>query len=184
MKYNPIEEQYLEWLCEIVREDDTHDKLLRRLYYHTFDPILIKRDENRARDGEDLREMYGEEIGLSRMERNDYLYNHSCSILEMLVSMSIRCEGQIMHDPDLGNRTSKWFWMMLENMGIAVYDDANYNEQAIDEAVEVLIFRDFKHDGSGGGIFVLPGTQINLRNVEFWYHMCWGMNEYIRNEEK
>lgn len=186
MIYSPIEEHYIQWLCDLINvdPDNPHMHLLRRLYWRTFEPIFIKRDENRAADGENLRIRFADEVGLDPYDRDNNLYNHPCSVLEMLIAMSIRCENQIMHNPDLGDRTFKWFWMMLDNMDISKYDSLEYTDDeidaAVDQACDILIYRDFKHDGSDGGIFVLPGTKENLRDVEFWYHMCWAMSDYIK----
>ena len=39
-----------------------------------------------------------------------YLDNKTCSVLEMMIALAIRCEEHIMDDPDVGNRTGQWFW--------------------------------------------------------------------------
>ena len=129
-------------------------------------------DENRAIDGLELRTDFEYETG-------DYLDKSSglisgCSMFEMLAALAIRCENQLMRNSSLGDRTSKWFFEFLNNLGLLDCDDRDVEH--IVEACE-----DFM-DGSLD-IFPLKRKGIKQKNDQIWKQLTAYINENYTMED-
>lgn len=165
---------YFDWLSQMLIPDErtreSYQKVLLGLFNTDFE-WKVKYDDNRAEDGEQLRVMYENETGLWC---NNY---SSCSILEMLGALAYRCENEIMYDPDEGDRTSEWFWEMLENMGLTGMDDWHFDYDKFEEIVKKLNNRTYEKDGYGGP-FYIQGFRQDMRKIELWYQM----NYYIQDK--
>lgn len=164
-------DRYFKNLLEIIKADEqprgTYRWLLEKLYDMPF-RWSIDHDENRALDGLALRDDI----------MGGCADNRPCSVLEMLIALAIRCEKDIMQDDAYGDRTSVWFWLMIENLGILGMTDKNYN----DAIVEIVIdeFMDRKYDELGNGsIFYISHPRADLRKTEIWYQMCWYLDEHM-----
>jgi hypothetical protein len=176
MKIN-VRKRYFEWLLDKIdmREHNHHilvDILHIKEFYWT-----ISNDDNRLQDGKELRINFSEETGIRKIES----LNRPCSVLEVLVGMMFRFDNA-MPDPETEEeekeRPSKWFWEMLENCGLAKYDDDYYMQKdrriEIDEIITRILSRDYDKDGSGG-LFPLKHPKKDQRKIELWYQM----NAYI-----
>lgn len=179
MTTKSLDDKYFEWLCDFTvskkkRVPKTYNKLLSELYYHEFIP-LVPHDENRAFDGVDLRLRFSREFGVH------YRPDIPCSILEMMIALALRCEEQIMYDPDIGNRTSYWFWLMVRNMGLFKYSDDKFTDRTVNKVEELIdIFTNREYEPNGkGGLFVLNDCDHDLRKVEIWYQMCWYLDSLM-----
>jgi hypothetical protein len=137
-------------------------------------------DGNRAEDGMDLRYRFGYINSLEEPEIAVYLDDRPCSILEMMIALAIRCEEQIMGDPDIGDRTGKWFWMMIDNLGLSNMDDNHYDENYINKVIRRFLDRAYDKNGNGG-LFKIKGFHNDIRNVEIWYQMMWYLDEILKN---
>src|SRR5690606_21972367 len=110
----PLENLYFNWLCakiirvEVPTPSLTYWKLLRVLH-HTEFVWLIPGDDNRAEDGLELREEFLTESGLPNEPE---WWDAACSILEMLIAFSRRCQYSTSHT------AAFWFWQMIENLGL------------------------------------------------------------------
>lgn len=165
-----IEDEYFEWLYELACGDrfakkNSFRKLLMQLHSTEF-TYIIARDGNRAEDGTDLRYRFAD-----RRDILDVFDNRPCSVLEMLMALSIRCET-IMDDPLKGDRTSQWFWNMITNLGLGSMLDSRYDEQYVEEVIERFLDRRYEADGRGG-LFTIRPCDYDLRDVEIWVQMCW-----------
>lgn len=158
--------EYYSWLLDkvsvTVNERQTYSFLFSELFKRDF-VWTVERDENRASDGEDLRKEYEEETGLIT---DNY---SNCSMLEMLVALSIRCEDDIMGYPDEDN-TYQWFWQMLRNLGLDAFTNQRWNPMQVDRILNRLIFRRYDRNGNGG-LFPLKNPKADQRGVEIWYQM-------------
>lgn len=157
----------------LIPDDDTREsyqKLLLALYQEEF-KYFIDNDENRADDGERLRTIYEDETGLWC---NNY---RACSVLEMLGALAVRCENEIMYDPDEGNRTGVWFWEMITNLGLDRMDDWHFDEDKFRSIMHKLNDRTYCKDGYGGP-FYIAGFDLDMRKIELWYQL----NYYIRSK--
>lgn len=175
-----IKEKYYQWLVSLV-SDDYHSKyytkLLEKLYSTEFTWTMAM-DKNRATDGIDLRVRFADENELL-LEENLYPLDGPCTVLEMMVALSLRCEETIMGDADFGDRTGDWFWGMVRNLGLQQMDNYNYDELKVNIAVQRLLNRAYQKNGEGG-LFTVRDYRDwtdDLRNVDIWYQMLWYLDE-------
>ena len=155
--------------------ENTLDKSLSKTdFYYT-----IPMDGNREADGIDLRYRFGYENSYDESMIAAYLDDRPCSVLEMMIALAIRCEENIMDDPDIGDRTGQWFWSMIENLGLSDMDDAEYDELYVHRIVKRFLDRGYKKNGEGGLFTIHHSAGRDLRNVEIWYQMCWYLDELV-----
>lgn len=181
MTKNELNSLYFHWMCRLVckgryPQHPPYQKLLKQLHTFIFVPRLAM-DENRAADGTDLRYRYGYEKGLDAAVIS-MIDDRPCSMLEMMVALSLRCEEGIMYDPDYGDRTGEWFWNMVESLGLIDMTDDRYDEEFVADILKRLEVGDYGSDGRGG-LFYIPGTPKDMRNAEIWYQMCWYLDEVV-----
>lgn len=174
-----VMEDYFEWLCNFINEGKnnriSYNNLLTHLFNTEFTYTLIM-DENRAYDGANLRYRFGVENGIPDPVISWELDRFPCSVLEMMIALSLRIEENIMDNPDIGNRTSMWFWMMINNLGLSNMTDDNFDERHVTRSIEVFLERRYDRYGRGGLIF-LNNPRQDLRNVEIWYQCMWYLSE-------
>lgn len=174
MNKQTLNKQYFDWMCGHVCDRKyighaSYYKLLNYLHSKTFTYTLIM-DENRAMDGIDLRYRFAGDDG--RFIVGD------CSVLEMMVALSLRCEERIMADDETGNQTGRWFWEMIDNLGLeSMYDD-NFDKVYADGIIYKFLNRKYSPDGDGG-LFTVRNRDVDLRKVEIWYQMCWYLDTII-----
>ena len=131
---------------------------------------MLPLDENRLLDGLDLRFRFADE--------NSYYIDGDCSVLEMMVALSLRCEEHIMSDDEIGNRTGRWFWEMIDNLGLeSMYDD-NFDKVYADKIIYRFLNREYEPNGDGG-LFTVRNRNVDLRKVEIWYQLMWYLDEVI-----
>ena len=158
-------DEYFEWLCDFVcgerfAKEISFRRLLVYLHNREFTYTLAM-DSNRAQDGIDLRERY----------YGDPTIKGPCSVLEMMVALSIRCE-EIMDNPAYGDRTTQWFWDMIINMGLGAMYDSRFDKKYVKECVDKMLNREYEPNGKGG-LFYVRGCTDDLREFEIWSQMCY-----------
>lgn len=164
---------YFHWLIGLIGDgyiEGNYQKLLWKLYATDFF-YELSYDENRAADGLFLRDTYAKKCGFPVREG-------ACSVLEMMVALARDAEDDIMHDPDYGDRTGHWFWTMLENLGLDIYDDYNYFERSVDRILDVFMHHRYAPNGDFGGMFPVKNCCRDMRKTDLW----WQLNAYF--EEK
>lgn len=169
-----IRDAYFDWMYDMMcRGRYSKDISYRKLFSYLYDAefvYLISMDANRAEDGIDLRYRFPHErAGVEDVER--YL-SGPCSVLEMLVALSIRCEENIMDDPRFGDRTGQWFWGMINNLGLGAMNDDRFNLNMVEDIVEKFLDRDYEPDGTGG-LFTIRNCDRDLRTMEIWHQLCY-----------
>lgn len=164
---------YFEWLWNFTkcRGHSQNRKIITLLHNIEF-RYSIPMDANREEDGIDLRYRFITEVGIPKNYQEVYGYlDGPCSVLEMMIALAIRCEESIMDDPDIGDRTSEWFWLMMKNLGLDYMSDRKFDRGIAEEKISIFLDRKYKRNGEGG-LFVVNGRR-DLRKVEIWYQMCW-----------
>ena len=164
---------YFEWLWNFTkcRGHSQNRKIITLLHNIEF-RYSIPMDANREEDGIDLRYRFITEVGIPKNYQEVYGYlDGPCSVLEMMIALAIRCEESIMDDPDIGDRTSEWFWLMMKNLGLDYMNDRRFDRDIAEEKISIFLDRRYKRNGEGG-LFVVNGRR-DLRKVEIWYQMCW-----------
>ena len=126
-----IRNSYFEWMVDLVcrnrfAKEISYRKLLTLLHTIEF-RYSIKRDENRAREGINLRYRYSFVNGYDDLSE---FIDGPCSVLEMMIALAIKCE-EIMNDPAYGDRTGQWFWGMITSLGLGGMYDKNFDKKLL-----------------------------------------------------
>lgn len=175
MTENEMKNVYFDWMYyKVCGNGASYRKLLYLLHDIDF-TYTIAMDENRFGDGISLRYRFGYELDYDSRAVAKYLDNRPCSVLEMLVALSIRLEEHIMADPDIGDRTSVWFWTMITNLKLDKMTDSAFDKKYVDEVIQRFLDREYKPDGEGG-LFRIKNCKHDLRDVEIWYQAHWYLN--------
>ena len=177
-----VKEKYFDWICELIdhTECDTESSYFKLLHYlnEVKFTYILEMDENRMSDGINLKYRFGHVMGYPNELIENSLRNDSCSILEMMVALSIRCEEGFMDNIDEGDRTGEWFWSMIENLGLDTMTDLNFNKRYCDIVVRKFLTRTYASNGKGG-LFTVKKPKSDMRDVEIWYQMMWYLDEYL-----
>lgn len=184
-----IERSYFVWLTDIVSVGEYKKERKNRmalLYFLYTSPFKfspdIPRDENRAYDGIDLRDQFANEA-------NCMVYDNDnpCSMLEMMVALSRRCEETIMSDDYYGDRTALWFWSMVKSLGLIDFTDDGFDPIKAMDILERFYNKEYAKTGEGG-LFTLKHKdnrrKRNMLTSEIWFQMCWFLNEYMEDNEE
>lgn len=178
MEYSDrVRNEYFEWMFDLVcgkrfSEYTSFRKLLTQLHSTEF-IFSIPRDINRAKDGADLRRRFALYTGL-----DDLYLDEPCSVLEMMVALSIRCEESIMDDPNIGDRTGQWFWGMINNLGLSGMPDERYDRRYVEGVLSRFLNRRYEPNGRGG-LFTVNNSDRDLRKIEIWVQMCWYLDNLV-----
>lgn len=180
---NNIINEYFNWLSNIVCENRfskeiSYRKLLSYLHNTIFE-WDINDDSNRAEDGISLRWRFACDTCREHLfdEIHEYLKG-PCSMLEMLIALSIRCEETIMDDPKVGNRTGQWFWGMVTNLGLGGMMDTQFDKRYTDGVITRFLRHDYDQNGEGG-LFKIRDCEYDLRNVSIWRQLCWYLDTMV-----
>lgn len=171
-----LNDEYFDWMYGLVCGDQrlSYRRLLRYLHERVF-TYTIPMDGNREADGINLRYRFAYEFDYDRPMIATYLDDKPCSILEMMVALAVRCEEHIMSDPEFGDRTGRWFFTMIDNLGIGYMDDTRFDARYADVVIDIWLNHDYEPDGKGG-LFTVEEPIRDLRTVDIWYQMCWYLN--------
>lgn len=169
---------YFDWVCGLIADDRKklrYSRLLSYLFERDFYEV-IPMDANRAEDGTSLRYDFSEETGVSQNEVARSIDIRPCSILEMMVALARRCEVHIMADSEYGDRTGKWFWEMINSLGLSDMTNERFNIYFVNDILYTFMERAYLPNGKGG-LFTLAHTDKDMRTVEIWYQMCLYLRE-------
>lgn len=158
--------------CNKYHVED-YTKLLKVLYNMEF-YWIVSFDQNRASSGLALRREYEKEFGGNPYE----ILDGQCSVLEMMVALAVDCEDRIMGDVrnSYEDNTPRWFWSMIENVGLDNATNDNFDEQRVNDIILRVLNRDYEWNGEGS-FFPVIHPMEDMRNVEIWYQLNWWLNE-------
>lgn len=179
MTERELKTRYFNWMYRLVCNDTysrglSYRKLLRHLHETEFF-YSIPMDGNRAEDGIDLRYRFGYEHSYTGAEIGCLLDESPCSVLEMMIALSLRCE-EMMEDPEIGDRTGQWFWNMIVNLGLEHMNDQRFDPICTSDILNRFMNREYGPYGEGG-LFTIKYPPQNLRTAEIWYQMNWYLDE-------
>lgn len=176
-----IKNEYFDWLYEYVCKGRAHKDISYRklfIFLHSVEfTFFIDFDDNRADDGINLRRRFAR-----TKPEEDYnvilsILDSPCSVLEMMIALSIRCEEDIMDDPRYGDRTKQWFWSMLKTLGLNMMTDDIFDRHDVEIIIQRFLDREYERNGRGG-LFYIPECDKDLRKVEIWTQLCWYLNSF------
>ena len=168
-----IWDEYGDWLIDRVGfKKKRYENLLHELHMIPFS-FTIALDEGRVSDGLELRDEFYLEMGYISL----IFDGRKCSVLEMLVALAIRIEGEYIGDPR-EEHPERIFWEMIENL-FNIETNWRLCGPEIDRAfvcktVDIWLKRRFKYDGKGS-IFPLKKPDCDQTCVEIWGQM----NRYL-----
>ena len=180
-----LTEIYFDWMSEIafpnIRDRSRYGYLLDALNASMF-YFSIPMDENRMRDGIDLRYRFAYDKGYSNEEVAVALnHNRSCSMLEMMVALSLKGDERILYDFETGGRADYIFRTMLESMQLIDMTNDRFDSGYIDYRINRLLNHDYEFNGNGG-FFTVENPRKDMRLVDIWYQMNWYLQKlYNRN---
>ena len=176
---------YLDWIMkDRLLLTDREIKNYISLFNILFDMDFVwihPLDENRASDGLALRSDFEYETGM-------YIsgLQSRCTVFEMLAALAIRCENQLMRNFSMGDRTAKWFFMMLENLTLTDYDNRHWNASSRGRIVSIIddfLKRKYKKNGEGGA-FPLKHSKNNQANEQIWDQLMAYINENYSEDDE
>lgn len=181
-----LRNRYMKWLIELidnvpnVRWSD-YTLLLDELHRTTFiwldDTPELAMDENRAKDGLYLRELFDCETGYDISDYYDEI-GKNCSVLEMMIGLSMRIENQIMGEGE--ELYGRWFWYMIKNIRLAKMTDWAYNEQKVRSILRDLLYRNVTKKVTT----FFFNCHSSEKTVTFWAGMqIWDQMNFWLNEK-
>jgi len=169
-----MKRNYLEWLYfDILNGPESLFKAYRSLLETLLDipfRVIHPMDENRFKDGLELRE--------------DYICNYHgkkpaimpvCTVLEALIALAFRMEKDIMAPMNGDFDCFRWFWGFIENLELTDFDENDYDEGWIRRIIDRFLDREYDENGKNGGIFPLHFCKEDARDMELWSQM----NEFL-----
>lgn len=179
-----LKETYLKWMSlQVVpdaKERREYERLLNALNESMF-YFSIPMDENRMRDGIDLRYRFAYENGYTNDEMSNALnHNNSCSMLEMMVALALKGDERILYDYETGSKADYIFKIMLDSLQLSCMINRNFDSRYIDTRIDCLLTHDYDYDGAGG-LFTIQNPRKDMRSVEIWYQMNWYLQRLYNN---
>ena len=181
-----IEDQYFSWMLEKIFEKDTREierrlAVLRELNTVIFE-FNIYTDENRQKDAQDLRYLFGDECGYSEAEICRTLDMQAPTLLEVIVALLVRVQESVLYDLDVTITNKDIFLDILKSLNID-HIIGSYNlsgDQATDfyNSIGILYRREYTYYGEGG-LFTVNNPKDDMRNTEIWYQFMWYLNEKL-----
>lgn len=161
---------YFEWLVELVKGEYYHELLwaLFDIPFHSNNDL----DDVRVDHAIELREEYDKRY-VGRIVED-------ITVLEVMVSMAVRCEKAVMSDPSKGDRTVDWFYMMIDNLGFSRMTDDKFGSVElviVDTVIEDWLNRKFKKNGLGSPFPLANPGRRDCRKADLWQAMMWYMSE-------
>lgn len=174
--------RYLKWLIDKCWDPDRYSQLYLHLFNIDYKHIN-EYDSNRASDGEYLRFLYGEEVGLTSDTVIRNLEFSPCTILELIVALAIRLETIFYTDKPTDNRTDLWIKDMIESLGLSRFDNDRFDRDEVDERIYRFLNAEFDEYGKGG-LFTLNTPNPNIRSFDIWKIANLKLNEIRTNNKE
>lgn len=129
-----VVEEYKKYLKNMIVDDEfcCYNVLLERLDSIPYEPNQLNTD--RYEDAEQLRIDYG--IDNNIKDVLIYFEATSITVLEVLVALSMRLEKKVVPNNKKGDRTSQWFWALVNDIGLGKQDDERCDSNIIDKIVK------------------------------------------------
>lgn len=178
--------EYLDWLKSFVLQEEyftkKYDSFFELLYDTDF-TYCVPMDQNREEDGFDLRYRFINEHNY-KQEHIEEL-ERPCSVLEMMIALSIRMEENFGYDPyEYGDRTGQWFWKMVSNIGLTGHiTDDDFDSAFIKRKISRCLERQYQSNGRGG-FFIVPNIKEDLRDVDIWKQAVWYLDTVLFDDKE
>jgi len=181
-----LKDDYFRWLYDSIgKQRKSYKKLCRVLHAKPF-RWSVPNDDNRCKDGLDLRTEYIEEKNLDETHLEvAYFLKGDCTTFEVLVGLAQRIDFLMYDLNPKTNHKSRWFMEMVENLNLKKFDDLiskdgrfdPVSEAEIDDVLEVLMDRTYDFYGRASLFPMKKRPPKDLAQVEIWYQLMWYLDE-------
>ena len=179
-----LQEAYFQWMTEMIFPNHND----RYQYGHLLDALnasmfhfSIPMDENRMRDGIDLRYRFAYEKGYSNdMVSAALNHNRSCSMLEMMVALALKGDERILYDYETGGKAYYIFSIMLDSLQLSHMTNDNFDSDYVNYVIDRLLNHEYDYNGNGG-LFTVENPRRDMRSVDIWYQMNWYLQKLYNN---
>lgn len=161
------------YLCDLYYKTLDGPESLFKAYRSLFETLLDipfvvvhPMDDNRFKDGLELRESYFKYYDFDVEDIMD-----DCTVLEALIALAYRMEKDIMAPAHGEFDCFRWFWGMIERLGLTEFDEDGYDEGWIRQIIDRFLYRKYEKNGKNGGIFPLHFCEEDVREMELWDQM-------------
>lgn len=179
-------DSYLGWLESFTIDERISDsqrpsyrKLLRALWDIPFIGS-IGNDSDRGEEGIELRTRYRDILDDMAGE-GDFITPDvkdifgECRVLEMLIALCMHMYT-LMEDMDIYNSVSRWFWEIMRNINLDLFDDTWFQRLGgVNEVNYIINGIIFAEDVETNGWFNDP----DWKTTEIWYQMHWYLKRYF-----
>lgn len=170
-----ILEEYQAWLVDFVSdglpEHRNYGYLLHDLGCKEFTWTLLM-DEQRDIDGLYLRRDF---MNKYHIDMDSSFYKMPRSVFEVLAAFSRTIEIQITGTQEYDN-FSRFFWIMLDNLGLLKYSDERYNVNKVYEILDNWMGH-FSDESDNPNIFPLKNSKTDKSKIDMWYRMQFWLRE-------
>ena len=77
-----------------------------------------------------------------------------------------------MDNTSYGDRTTQWFWGMINNLGLGDMVDSRFDKIHVNDIIQRFLDRNYEPNGKGG-LFTIRVCDYDLREVEIWCQLLW-----------
>ena len=151
--------------------------------WFTYDSKAHPLDGNRLNDGLELRHYFANELVYVRDKDDflDYMENYQCSVLEFMIALSRRIVDNYVSNLDEDHFVPRWFWDMINNLGLGTMTDMAFNKAKIDVIIFKMLDRQYDYYGEGN-IFYINDADTDLRDMDIWAQMTYYVQEVLAKE--
>ena len=173
---------YFNYLCNLVHVEHLPDHQyfsLCSVFYNRAFRVIIRRDNNRERDGLALRRKFEEDTGV----KLGGFSRKWCSFFEFLVGLSFRMADEV-YDEDGIYDAEYWFYELINNLDLRGFDDYHFHDNdnmTVGRVIDRVNHRQFDYDGMGG-LFPLYFPKEDQRNVEVAKQMTQYLFEHYKHK--
>jgi len=179
-----INNLYFNWMSELAIPNFEKRERYRSLLFFLNDTrfyFTIPLDENRQIDGLQLRYRFGQDRGYSNVDVRRMIDTRECSMLEMMIALALRCEENVIYDPDIQGQLSFLFFEMIRSLKLEDMTNNTFDPEWVKYRIDCLLNHEYEPNGSGG-LFTIKKPRADLRTVEIWYQMCWYLDAIMKGE--
>ncbi len=178
--------EYFNWLLEKIFYDSgimhSYTALCYELYNIPFQ-WSIEMDENRQKDAQDLRYLFGDECGYSQAQICNELDTYEPSLFEVIVALIDRVQDNILDNFDDNLSNQSIFLDILKSLRIEMLTSetdriSNMDKVYLYNAIDNLYTKNYSYYGEGS-LFTVGAPLNDMRDTEIWYQFMWYLNEKI-----
>lgn len=179
-----IKQEYFEWMIKKIFHKSTvaNDYIGLLLYFNNIPFVWeFDTDENRQKDAQDLRYIFGEEYGYCEALICQELDIYPPTLFEVIVALINRGQENILYDPEQVDLNQDIFLDMLKSLNLYEIRGnilTSHNINLINQTIQNLFYHNYSYYGEGG-LFTVNNPKQDMRDTEIWYQFMWYLDEKL-----